>query len=137
MAKVLLVHDDRNQRQAIRRAVLRAGYSDSEIFEAVDEASALEAIRNQRFDVAVIDISLTEGEDTTEGLGIIEALRKQQSSCRILGLTSKLSKLGAEVLDRGGDDFIFTEWASINYLELLTNKLTIWRKARPRIPLAV
>jgi len=137
MAKVLLVHDDKNQRQAIRRAVLRAGYSDSEIFEAVNEAAALEAITTQRFDVAVVDISLTEGKDTTEGLGIIEALRKQQSTCRILGLTTKLRELGAEVLDRGGDDFIFTEWASIDYLELLTNKLAIWRKSRPRMPLAV
>jgi ActR/RegA family two-component response regulator len=137
MAKVLLVHDDRNQRQAIRRAVLRAGYADSEIFEAVDEATGLAAIGTLHFDVAVVDLSLTGGKDTTEGLGIIEELRKQQSTCRILGLTSKLRELGAEVLDRGGDDFIFTEWASIDYLELLTNKLAIWRRSRPRMPLAV
>ncbi|MGP0067787.1 MAG: response regulator [Isosphaeraceae bacterium] len=137
MAKVLLVHDDEETLWAIRRAVVRAGYADSEVVEAIDEASALEAIGTQRFDVAVVDISLTPGEPTTEGLDIIEQLRKRQTSCRILGLTTKYPEIGAEVLDRGGDDFIFTEWATINYLELLGNKLKIWRKARPRTPLAV
>jgi len=137
MSKVLLVHDDKETLWAIRRAAMQVGYSDSEIVVAVDEASALEAIGTHRFDVAVVDISLTPGEDTTEGLDVIEELRRRQTSCRILGLTDKLRDIGAEVLDRGGDDFIFTAWRSVNYLELLTNKLKIWRKARPRTPLAV
>ena len=137
MAKILLVHDNTTTRCAIRRAIVRAGYSDGEIVEAADEASAFDAIRTQRFDIAVIDISLTEEEDTTEGLDVIEELRSRDATCRILGLTRKFAEFGAEVLDRGGDDFIFTEWASIDYLELLRNKLTMWRKARPRTPLTV
>ena len=86
----------------------------------------------------MVDISLTDGEDTTEGLDVIEELRKaSMMSCRIVGLTNKLQDVGPEVLDRGGDDFIFTEWASIDYLELLRNKLMMWRRARPRTPIAV
>src|SRR5436190_1161880 len=116
MAKVLLVHDDEETLWAIRRAALRAGYAESEVVEAIDETSALEAIDTQRFDVAVVDISLTPNESTTEGLDVIEQLRRRQPTCRILGLTTKHAELGAEVLDRGGDDFIFTEWATIDYL---------------------
>ena len=116
---------------------MRAGYLEDEITEAKDEASGREAINTQRFDVAVIDISLTEGEPTTEGLDLIEALRERQRGCRILGLTTVLRDVGADVLDRGGDDFIYTRWASIDYLELLKNRLSIWRKARPRVPLAI
>jgi DNA-binding response OmpR family regulator len=137
MAKILLVHDTPEQLRDIRKAALRAGYTGTEIVEAADERSAYEAIDNNQFDVAIIDISLTPGELTHEGLGIIKTLRERQIRCRILGLTSKLHELGADVLDEGADDFIYTEWASINYLELLRNKLAIWRKARPRAALLV
>ncbi len=132
MAKILIVHDNDDQRKKIRKAALRAGFSEAEIVEARDESSAYQAISDDQYDIGVIDISLSPEPSSREGLGLIEELRKRQSGCRIVGLTSLLEEDGPAVYDHGGDDFIYTEWASIDYLELLRRKLADWRKARPR-----
>ena len=130
MAKILIVHDTPKYLEAIRDTALAAGYA--EIVEAVDEESAYKTIDSAQFDVAVIDISLTKDQPTTEGLGIIKALRERQPRCRIIGLTTAHRDLGVKVLDEGADDFIYTGWATIDYLDLLRHKLTMWRRARPR-----
>jgi DNA-binding response OmpR family regulator len=132
MTKILIVHDTPARLRAIRGAALRAGYTSDEIVEATDEESAYDAIAKHQFGVAVIDISLTPKQDTHEGLDVIKELRDRQLQCRIVGLTSRFHELGAEVLDQGGDDFIFTEWDTIDYLALLEQKLAMWRAARPR-----
>ncbi len=132
MPRILIVHDNDKQRAAIHQAARRAGYAETEIVEAKDESSAYTAICDDQFDVGVIDISLSVDEFSREGLGLIEQLRRRQPACRIVGLTSLLEEDGPAVYDHGGDDFIYTEWKTIDYLELLRLKLTDWRKARPR-----
>ena len=132
MPRILIVHDTDDQRGEIHNAARRAGFSEAEIVEAKDESSAYKAIRDDHYDVGVIDLSLSKDESLREGLDVIEELRRRQPACRIVGLTTVLKDDGPTVYDHGGDDFIYTEWASIDYLELLQRKLADWRRARPR-----
>jgi DNA-binding response OmpR family regulator len=128
--RLLIVDNDDEQRGDIQAAAKRAGFAQRDIAVVDNEEEARRLIMEDRFDIAVIDISLTRGN--CEGLEVIKQLRLHQPRCWIAGLTSHMHDFGAEVLDHGGDDFVYTEWASINWEDLLVNRLAMWRKARPR-----
>jgi len=132
MARLLIVHDDEDEREDIHKVAGKAGYGESEIVQAMNQQTALAAIDEYEFDAAVIDISLTPSGEDTLGLGVIETLRRRHPRCRIIGLTTFVRDYGVLAYDKGADDFIFTGWATINYVDLLRNKLADWRKARPR-----
>jgi ActR/RegA family two-component response regulator len=130
--QILIVSNTDEQRQAICRVASRAGFGNREIVEAADEASAHEKIKTDEFQFAVIDLCLTLELDPSDGLRIIKALHEEQPACRIVALTEHAKDMGAEALNEGADDFIFTGWAYISWTELLKNLLTLWRKASPR-----
>ena len=60
MPRILIVHDTDDQREEIHNAARRAGFSEAEIVEAKDESSAYKAIRDDHYDVGVIDLSLSD-----------------------------------------------------------------------------
>jgi len=65
MATILLVEDDRNQRELYRRELTEEGY---EVHAVGDGPAALESVRGQRPDAIVMDVALP-GMDGMETLG--------------------------------------------------------------------
>jgi DNA-binding NtrC family response regulator len=126
--RILIVDDLDRQRKVIYETAREAGFEDHSIVMAEDLESAEQLIKEDDYDVAVIDLSLTEGLDTREGLDVIRTLRSHHPGCWIIGLTTKGKDDGPEVYNHGGNDFIYTNWAYINWKELLRNRLEIFRK---------
>jgi DNA-binding response OmpR family regulator len=127
--RILIVDNLDSQRRHIYMTAREAGFDDDSIVQAGDQESAEQLIKEDEYDVAVVDLNLTEGRDTREGLDVIKTLRSRQPGCWIIGLTTTLKDDGPEVYSYGGNDFIYTGWAYINWMELLRNRLEIFRKA--------
>jgi CheY-like chemotaxis protein len=77
---VLVVDDDEPQREAIAKALRRAGYA---VTDSRSGADALETGRSSRPEVAVIDVFLGDAG----GLGLARALRRELPDVRVLFIT--------------------------------------------------
>jgi len=104
-ARVLVVDDDPQLREALTRALELDGY-------AVDTASngvkALEAISGQRPDVMVLDVMMPY----VGGLDVCRTLRERKDRLPILVLTAR-DEVGDRVagLDAGADDYLTKPFA--------------------------
>jgi len=104
-ARVLVVDDDPQLREALTRALELDGY-------AVDTASngvkALEAISSQRPDVMVLDVMMPY----VGGLDVCRTLRERKDRLPILVLTAR-DEVGDRVagLDAGADDYLTKPFA--------------------------
>ncbi|HEX5271062.1 MAG TPA: response regulator [Gemmataceae bacterium] len=139
MIKLLIIDDSERQREAIRRAAKRAGFRDADVTEAATEQEAYDRIAAGSFQLAVVDVMLSVPPGLEEGLGVIRALAQAQPLCRIIGLTTKAdTETGVRVLRAGAHDFISSLWDEINWVELLVQRLNLWRGVieghTPRIP---
>jgi DNA-binding response OmpR family regulator len=98
--RVLVVEDDRLVAGSVVLGLSRAGFTVDHVSSAEMAASAL---RNERFDLAVVDLGLP-GMD---GLEMIRLLRKRGDNLPVLVLSARDS-LAARVsgLDAGADDYM-------------------------------
>ena len=58
MARVLVVDDSATMRKIIMKGLREAGFAELEFAEAVDGASALEALRKDHYDLVLSDINM-------------------------------------------------------------------------------
>ena|SRR5438046_2781148 len=124
MRTELLVVDDRPDKRADITAAARAAGFGS-VTEAGAEEQAYELFDQRNFQVAVIDLQLKEDK---EGLNVIRRLREAQPDCRIIALTGALpDEVGVEALQAGAHDFISSKWLRINFFDLLSKRLRMWR----------
>lgn len=73
-AKILVVEDDEDWREEIVKSELElAGYV---VQTAQDYASASKQLREQSFDVAVVDLNLTDVQHNRDGILVLKDLRK-------------------------------------------------------------
>jgi CheY-like chemotaxis protein len=135
MPTILVVDDTPEQQAEICNQARKAGFQDAEINVVTNRADADNLLAGKKFHVAVIDLCLIRGEDDDPSLGLelIREVRDRQPNCRIVGLTRFAHERGVDVINCGADDFIYTGWPRIAWTELLKNKLTLWRQARPRV----
>jgi two-component system, OmpR family, response regulator MprA len=98
--RVLVIEDDESVRQALRRALVLAGW---EVSLAEDGRSGLDALDAEPADVIVLDVSLPD----VDGLDVARTLRSAGNRTPILMLTAR-----AEIpdriagLDSGADDYV-------------------------------
>jgi len=79
--KILLVEDDDAVREVLREHVLTsAAYR---VVEAVDCATAISALENERFDLILLDITLPD----KSGLEVLRAVREKALSTKVIVLT--------------------------------------------------
>jgi len=98
-ARVLVVDDDANVRDVLRRYLTRAGY---QVTEAADGAAGLNAARTGRPDLIVLDLMLP-GMD---GLDVCTAIRAE-SNVPVIMLTALGSESDRVVgLEHGADDYV-------------------------------
>ena len=81
MSRVLVVDDDDTTRLVILRVLAKAGYS---VSEARDGVEALETIRNDRFDLMLLDVWMPR----MTGLDLLAALRGVDHAPRVVVMTS-------------------------------------------------
>src|SRR5690242_6041096 len=104
-ARVLVVDDDPQLREALTRALELDGY---DVATASNGAQALEAIGRRRPDVAVLDVMMPY----VGGLDVCRTLRERKDRLPILVLTAR-DEVGDRVagLDAGADDYLTKPFA--------------------------
>jgi two-component system KDP operon response regulator KdpE len=97
--RILVVDDDPQIRRVMRVTLTGQGY---EVDDAKEGAAALEKLRDERFDLVLLDMNMP-------GMGGLEACRaiRGQSDIAIIMLTVRDSESDkVEALDAGADDYI-------------------------------
>ncbi len=99
-ARVLLVEDEENLREAIKLNLELEGY---EVVAAPNGKDALKKFREQRFNLIVLDVMMPE----MDGFQVCEQVRLENADIPILFLTAKdSSEDKIRGLKRGADDFM-------------------------------
>ena len=98
--RILLVEDDESLGEGICTALRRAAYA---VDWLRDGASALAAIRDEQFDLVVLDLGLPR----MDGIEVIRAVRRTGSAVPILVLSARERPVDRTLgLDVGADDYL-------------------------------
>jgi len=115
-ANILLVEDEENLRETIKLNLELEGYS---VTQTDNGMGALKAVRNEYFDLIILDIMLPE----MDGITVCENIRMQNNQVPILFLSAKNSSTDRiEGLKKGGDDYL-TKPFNLEELLLRVKKL--------------
>jgi two-component system, OmpR family, alkaline phosphatase synthesis response regulator PhoP len=97
---ILLVEDEAHLHEALRLNLEMEGY---EVSSAYTGADALRAVKNEYFDLIVLDVMLPE----IDGITVCENIRVQQNDVPILMLSAKNSGADRVLgLKKGADDYL-------------------------------
>jgi two-component system alkaline phosphatase synthesis response regulator PhoP len=98
--RLLIVEDDPTLRQALAFNLTREGY---EVSSSADGESALEAARNERLDLILLDVMLPG----MSGIEVLRALRRDGVSTPVIVLSAKGDEIDRVVgLKVGADDYV-------------------------------
>jgi DNA-binding response OmpR family regulator len=98
--RVLVVDDEKTLRHFLRLNLQEQGY---EVAEAADGQTALNFIEQERFDVALVDLRLTD----MDGLDIVRRLRQLTPTTSVIILTAYATLDSAiEALRQGAHDYL-------------------------------
>lgn len=123
--RLLLVEDDPTLRQALTFNLAREGY---EVSSSADGESALEAARNERLDLILLDVMLPG----MSGLEVLRALRRDGVSTPIIVLSAKGDEIDRVVgLKVGADDYVSKPFSPN---ELIARARALLRRARRTEP---
>ncbi len=113
---ILLVEDEENLQEALRLNFEIEGY---EVTSAYDGAAALDAVRNEYFDLIILDVMLPE----IDGISVCENIRLSNTEIPILMLSAKNSSADRVLgLKKGADDYL-TKPFDLEELLIRVNKL--------------
>jgi len=126
---ILIADDQRDVREALRLLLKSEGWNCT----TVDgPAPALDAVRKQRFDIALIDLNYTR--DTTsgaEGLELLQELRKLDAELPVVVMTAwGTINVAVEAMRHGAGDFIEKPWDNQRLMSVLGNQLALGRALR-------
>ena len=120
--KVLIAEDDRAVRESLVRAMHLEGY---EVATANDGAAALESVRAESPDIAVLDVSMP----AVDGLTVCRVLRSEGNTLPILMLTARTEPSDRVAgLDAGADDYVTKPF---DLGELFARLRALTRRLRP------
>lgn len=126
---ILIADDQRDVREALRLLLKSEGWDGVPV---EGPAQAIEAMRRQRFDVALIDLNYTR--DTTsgaEGLELLRELKKIDESVPVVVMTAwGTINLAVEAMRHGAGDFIEKPWDNQRLMSVLGNQLALARAHR-------
>lgn len=99
--KILLVDDDEDLREALSEQLLST--EDFDVFEADDGASAMERVRDEQYDLVILDVGLPD----TDGRELCKRMRKANVKCPVLMLTGHDSDADTILgLESGANDYV-------------------------------
>lgn len=99
-ATILLVEDEENLHEALKLNLELEGYT---VTSAFDGVQAIEAIKNEYFDLVILDIMLPE----MDGIAVAETIRLGNNEVPILMLSAKNTSNDKVLgLKKGADDYL-------------------------------
>ncbi|HEY6270686.1 MAG TPA: fused response regulator/phosphatase [Terriglobales bacterium] len=117
--KVLIADDQLDVLHALRLLLKHHGF---EVHEASDPAEAIRAVREEDFDLVLLDLNYRM--DTTsgrEGLDLLSQIRETNTSVPLLVMTAWANtEIAIEAMRRGACDFVVKPWANQTLVESLT-----------------
>ncbi len=123
-ARILIADDQRDVREALR-LLFKAEGIDTVCVDG--PPAALEVIRKQRFDAALIDLNYTR--DTTsggEGLELLRELKKLDADLPVVVMTAwGTINVAVEAMRFGAGDFIEKPWDNQRLMSVLRNQLAL------------
>ncbi|MCW3462481.1 response regulator transcription factor [Chitinophaga nivalis] len=120
-ASILLVEDEENLQEALKLNLELEGY---EVTAVDNGTTALKAVKNEYFDLIILDIMLPE----MDGIAVCENIRIQNNEVPILFLSAKNSSADRVLgLKKGGDDYM-TKPFNLEELLLRVEKLIVKNK---------
>ncbi|MBP1651874.1 MAG: two component transcriptional regulator, winged helix family [Bacteroidetes bacterium] len=120
-ASILLVEDEENLQEALKLNLELEGY---EVTAVDNGTAALKAVKNEYFDLIILDIMLPE----MDGIAVCENIRIQNNEVPILFLSAKNSSADRVLgLKKGGDDYM-TKPFNLEELLLRVEKLILKNK---------
>ena len=126
---VLIADDQRDVLEALR-LLLKSEHQTCRAFG--DPVSALAAVRNTQFSVALIDLNYTR--DTTsgaEGLELLKALKRADPDLPVVAVTAWGSiHLAVEAMRLGAGDFIEKPWDNTRLISVLRNQIALGAAVR-------
>jgi two-component system alkaline phosphatase synthesis response regulator PhoP len=115
---ILLVEDEENLHDALKLNLLLEGY---QVTSAYDGSKALQAVRDEYFDLIIMDIMLPE----IDGITAIETIRVQNNEVPILILSAKNNSADRVLgLKKGADDYLVKPF-NLEELLLRVQKLIV------------
>jgi DNA-binding NtrC family response regulator len=120
MCHILVVDDEQEVREAVKRRLEREGYKAQ---TADSEASGLEALMNaeRSFDIVITDMSM---EDSDSGLRILEGAMARDVFTEVVVLTAYGNVTNAvECMKRGAFDYVEKNMPGLDVYELLCLKV--------------
>ncbi|MEO7199996.1 MAG: sigma-54 dependent transcriptional regulator [Dokdonella sp.] len=125
-AKILIADDQQDIRGALR-LLCKAERIDATCVES--PAAALAALREQRFDAALIDLNYSR--DTTsgaEGLQLLRGIKVLDAGLPVIVMTAwGTIDIAVEAMRLGAGDFIEKPWDNARLLSVLRNQLALAR----------
>jgi len=114
---ILVVDDEEVMRDVLQTLLMQAGY---DVTLAEDGAKALEAVRAQTFDAALVDVMLPE----ISGLDLLPELKKIDPDLVVVVITAYASvETAIESMRRGAFDYVTKPFKHEELLHLLHNGL--------------
>jgi len=130
-AQVLVADDQSDVLTALRLLLKGEGYG---VTTVQSPAAALDAVRSESFDVALIDLNYAR--DTTsgkEGLELLEKMRALESAPPVVVMTAWGSvELAVEAMRVGAKDFIQKPWDNTRLLTVLGLQVELGRAKQQR-----
>ena len=123
--RILLVEDDRNVAETVRRTLMSQGWV---VEVAGDGVTGLEAARSAHFDVVVLDIMLPG----LNGYEVVRRMRAAKVWTPVLMLTAKSGEYDlADALDLGADDYLTKPFSVV---VLIARLRALARRGAPERP---
>jgi len=120
MCKILVVDDEQEVREAVRRRLEREGYH---VSGAASEADGLNRLQNPdvAFDIVITDMSM---EDPASGIRILEGAVGRDVFTEVIVLTAYGNVANAvECMKRGAFDYVEKNMPGVDVYELLCLKV--------------
>ncbi len=122
--RILLAEDERPMRDALKLNLELEGF---EVVEAADGNKALDVLRHQKIDLAVLDVMMPG----VDGFSVCQTVRVEGNTTPVLFLTAKGSTdERIEGLKLGADDYMSKPFA-LEELMLRIHKLIVRREGAP------
>lgn len=116
-AKILVVDDEESIRFSLEEALTRDGYK---VVTAESGEAALELIKTQTFDLALIDLKLPG----IEGIKVLATLRQQAPEMVVIVLTAHATlETAVEALRHGAHDYLFKPCKTVELRESIRQGL--------------
>ena len=109
---ILVIDDDDVDRMAVRRA-LKSAEMTTEVAEAADGATAIEQLKNERFDCVLLDHHLPDHD----GLTVLRAIRAAGVTTPVIMMTGQGNEeLAVDMMKAGATDYLAKSRVSLDHL---------------------